>query len=311
MNWNAADNSLTLQDEFVGDGDITLKSITFQIEYSPVGSITEYSVGDGTGCGFNVAVSAGNVQEVNFDQPFTNTAIFVPGTTTQDCDNAKGFFVLPAQYASTLIAGMHLNYFGARYYDADVGIWTSCDPKHKFWSPYSYTGNGISPIIGIDPNGKAVTIAIYRTGQNDNVTRGVFRVSSDIVDNTFTGYTLEPATMDSKFKLGAGTYTAYQRNRSARTKDYPEGREYNPERIQLNNALSENGENYAAQIHIGNSYDDTQGCILVGGGEGPNNTLTGGTSENALEWINNIIDKDASGEINVIIYDEDLLATRG
>ncbi|HEX2955891.1 MAG TPA: RHS repeat-associated core domain-containing protein [Chitinispirillaceae bacterium] len=44
-------------------------------------------------------------------------------------------------------------YFGARYYDADVGLWTSCDPKDQFWSLYSYTGNDFNPINGTDPDG--------------------------------------------------------------------------------------------------------------------------------------------------------------
>ena len=34
-----------------------------------------------------------------------------------------------------------LNYFGARYYDSDLGRWTSFDPlagKFPGWSPYNY-----------------------------------------------------------------------------------------------------------------------------------------------------------------------------
>jgi RHS repeat-associated protein len=54
--------------------------------------------------------------------------------------------------------GSDLFYFGARYYDAELGVWTSKDPSNQFWSPYSYTGNGISPIIGVDPDGREVRV---------------------------------------------------------------------------------------------------------------------------------------------------------
>ena len=42
-------------------------------------------------------------------------------------------------------------YFGARYYDADVGLWTAVDPAGEYYSPYTYVGN--NPIAAIDPNG--------------------------------------------------------------------------------------------------------------------------------------------------------------
>ena len=50
--------------------------------------------------------------------------------------------------------GLNWYYFGARYYDADVGRWWSVDPLadslHSL-SPYVYTFN--SPIVFTDPNG--------------------------------------------------------------------------------------------------------------------------------------------------------------
>ena len=54
-------------------------------------------------------------------------------------------------------------YFGARYYDPEVGIWTATDPADQFWNSYSYCG--ANPIMFIDPDGaKAVddTSAAYR-----------------------------------------------------------------------------------------------------------------------------------------------------
>ncbi|MBE0539514.1 MAG: hypothetical protein IH620_07365, partial [Ignavibacterium sp.] len=49
------------------------------------------------------------------------------------------------------------DYFGARYYDSDLGRWLSVDPmadKYPGWSPYNYTMN--NPLKFDDPNGKYV-----------------------------------------------------------------------------------------------------------------------------------------------------------
>ena len=43
-----------------------------------------------------------------------------------------------------------LDYFGARYLDPMLGMWTSVDPARQFASPYLYAGNGMNPIIGSD-----------------------------------------------------------------------------------------------------------------------------------------------------------------
>jgi RHS repeat-associated protein len=47
--------------------------------------------------------------------------------------------------------GLNLYYFGARYYDPVVGVWTSPDPIEDFWNGYSYVGG--NPINYIDPWG--------------------------------------------------------------------------------------------------------------------------------------------------------------
>ncbi len=54
--------------------------------------------------------------------------------------------------------GMGLNYFGSRYYDADIGRWISTDPQEQFDDFYSYTGG--NPIIMVDPDGEAANIVI-------------------------------------------------------------------------------------------------------------------------------------------------------
>jgi RHS repeat-associated protein len=47
--------------------------------------------------------------------------------------------------------GMGLAYFGRRYYDAEVGLWTSTDPTGQIFNPYGYSAN---PINTVDPNGE-------------------------------------------------------------------------------------------------------------------------------------------------------------
>src|SRR5690554_796146 len=42
-------------------------------------------------------------------------------------------------------------YFGARYYDPEIGMFTSTDPMEQFWNLYAY--GPCSPINGVDPNG--------------------------------------------------------------------------------------------------------------------------------------------------------------
>ena len=59
-----------------------------------------------------------------------------------------------------------LYYFGARYYDSDLGRFTSVDPV-KENEPYSYVRN--NPLYYVDPDGKEVMIAIYDEGSHANL----------------------------------------------------------------------------------------------------------------------------------------------
>jgi len=49
------------------------------------------------------------------------------------------------------VAGVGLEYFGMRYYDQDVGVWTAQDPMLQYWDGYSYVGK--RPIGLVDPDG--------------------------------------------------------------------------------------------------------------------------------------------------------------
>lgn len=53
-----------------------------------------------------------------------------------------------------------LTYFGARYYDAELGVWISPDPSKEFHSPYSYHPN---PIASVDPDGNSTELYTDRS----------------------------------------------------------------------------------------------------------------------------------------------------
>lgn len=58
-----------------------------------------------------------------------------------------------------------LDYFsydlvGARYYDADIGLWTSVDPARQHWSGYTYGSN--NPVNRVDPDGNMDIEAMFR-----------------------------------------------------------------------------------------------------------------------------------------------------
>ncbi len=67
-------------------------------------------------------------------------------------DNSSQDYYVPSSYETVRVVGSNLYYFGARYYDPEIGIFTSTDPASQYFYAYSYV-NG-NPIILVDPNGE-------------------------------------------------------------------------------------------------------------------------------------------------------------
>ena len=99
-----------------------------------------------------------------------------------------------------------LYYFGARYYDAEVGRFIGVDPlagKYPGWTPYNYTLN--NPLRLVDPDGREVRI-YSRPVVNLPIIgehRHLFIVVKN--SNTLTSRGLFPKTLIN----GAITYSKY------------------------------------------------------------------------------------------------------
>jgi RHS repeat-associated protein len=65
---------------------------------------------------------------------------------------------------------MGYSYFGARYYDSDLSVWLSVDPKsddYPHQSPFAYCSN--NPVIRFDPNGMTDFVLDKNTGEVSQV----------------------------------------------------------------------------------------------------------------------------------------------
>lgn len=54
-----------------------------------------------------------------------------------------------------------LYYFGARWYDPELGVWISPDPANQFHNPYAYASN---PVMYTDPDGRFLFLALFALG---------------------------------------------------------------------------------------------------------------------------------------------------
>ena len=112
--------------------------------------------------------TSGAVSPINYEKACDYTVVTDSGlvialdTSGSALINSSGVnYFTDSTYTPERVAGSNLYYFGARYYDAELGVWGSCDKARQYFNSYSYTGGG--PIIKIDVDGY---VAIYVNGIN-------------------------------------------------------------------------------------------------------------------------------------------------
>ena len=141
-----------------------------------------------------------------------------------------------------------LYYYRARYYDPMEGRFVRKDPIGFEGGINLYNYVESNPINYTDPSGEKVTIKIWRASSTKSSFTGSIYVASDIVSDTFQGYTLEPVR--KKQPVPPGTYKAKLR------------KDHDPWRIEL---IGVPWNSYI-QIHRGKYPEDSAGCFLVGTG---------------------------------------------
>lgn len=94
-----------------------------------------------------------------------------------DIESAYGS-ISSYQFSSKRGDGIGIHYFGARYYDPELGRWLSPDPVEQFHSPYSYAAN--SPLVYVDPDGRFVWFIVI--GAAIGATAGGFIAENNGVD---------------------------------------------------------------------------------------------------------------------------------
>jgi RHS repeat-associated protein len=72
------------------------------------------------------------------------------GNVLQDAEQAREKFT-GKEFDEEL--GMNLTYFGRRYYDPEIGVWTSTDPAEQYWNAYAYCD--YDPLNFMDVDGMA------------------------------------------------------------------------------------------------------------------------------------------------------------
>jgi RHS repeat-associated protein len=114
----------------------------------------EYYLTDHLGSTRMVINDQGTVTEATNYQPYGTMTPIATSTsaipvrekfTTKEFDTEGG--------SDSADDGMNLYYFGARYYDPEVGVWTARDPVDQYWNSYAYTGG--NPVNLVDQYGLA------------------------------------------------------------------------------------------------------------------------------------------------------------
>ena len=75
--------------------------------------------------------------------------------------------------------GINLDYFGARYYDPEIGRWTSTDPAGQHHDAYMYASS--NPVMRIDPDGRLDLLSHWIIGGNDELAGDFWRSENPLL----------------------------------------------------------------------------------------------------------------------------------
>jgi len=213
---------------------------------------------------------------------------------------------------TSYFSGMRLFYFGARYYDPELGIWLSVDPAGQFWNTYGYHTN---PNKYIDPNGESfwsfirwafpVTNMVLTAASagnaafsQDNFERGVAAFFADIGANELfnsVGPMFEGINITVNFFANWGsdkwatTFKSIWDNENSSLQNAFSSENFGDFASSLNqsgfNSFTTSMNNFHYQWHSNQKYygriEDTHGfSAVVWGrpGEGKNNATTNGNN---------------------------------
>lgn len=199
-----------------------------------------------------------------------------------------------------------LGYWGARYLDLMLGMWTSVDAKRQYQNPYLYAGN--NPIARIDHDGNADLrfAVVYNKDQNGNdlpstLRSDVDRFFSQRLDPKYDTYKVKYFGSDAEARdindfVNGGTYGAlaihgeydgdyYYLHDGAGNEIYPDLLKFNVKTL-FGACFSEN--------YINNRSDEN----LVKPGYLPT-----GETQSFVESINFLIDNSDTEKINESGYD--------
>jgi RHS repeat-associated protein len=199
-------NAVEFESAGFGDGRIINGSDGSPFEY-------EYYLKDHLGSTRMVLNEAGDPVEATMYQPY-GTMVGIPTTETSALNVREKFTTkeFDEEGGTGGGDGLHLFYFGARYYDPEIGTWTSVDPMRQYLNSYLYCSN--NPVLIVDSDGNWSFKHFFSTFAAEFIRPFVEmgRAISEhngrkFWENAFFGLSITGAMLNMTEASGAATYS--------------------------------------------------------------------------------------------------------
>jgi RHS repeat-associated protein len=99
--------------------------------------------------------------------------------TGKEFDRDGEDITIEADHLMVHSVGLRLQNFGRRYYDSEIGMWTSRDPMGQHHSPFTYGSN--NPVNRIDPDGGQDLSAQHNAWQDQLMNNALNATASDFM----------------------------------------------------------------------------------------------------------------------------------